>query len=262
MSLRKYRTILAISMRNQLQYLPAYLSRNLFFLIIMFIFSSLWRVVFAENPVIAGFTMTQTLWYLTITETVELARASGYVEIQEEVKDGTIAYALLRPYSYAFFKIPRFVGESLVKIGPILAEGFLVAWLFSGMLPGYFRAIPLGIVLIIGGIILNTLWQTTIGLLAFWTEEVAPFYWIVQKLLFVLGGLFFPIDFFPDRLASISKLLPFAFAAYWPARTVVAFSWEAFATALLGQLGYIALFSALLALVFRRAKRRVHVQGG
>jgi len=259
---RKYASIFVISMREQLRYLPAFMSRNLFYLIILFIFYSLWRVVFAEQPMIAGFTMAQTLWYLTITETVELSKPRAFAQIQTEVKDGSIAYALLRPYSYPFFKVPRFVGESVVRVAPILLEGFAVATLLTGVLPGYFRAIPAGLVLILGGIVLNTLWYTVIGLLAFWTEEVSPFYFIVQKLVFILGGLFFPVDFFPDTLAAVSKSLPFAFVAYWPAKTVVDFSWSTFATALAGQIIYIADLSAVLALVFAAGKRRVHVQGG
>ncbi len=249
-------------MRDQLQYIPAFLSRNLFFLIILFIFYSLWRVIYAGKPTIAGFTMAQTLWYLTITETIELARPRAFIQIQEEVKDGTIAYALLRPYSYPFFKIPRFVGESLVKVAPILIEGFIVAALVTGILPGYFRALPAGLVLIAGGIVINTLWYISIGLLAFWTEDVTAFAFITQKLVFILGGLFFPVDFFPPALAAVSKALPFAFVAYWPAKTVVDFSIETFLTALIGQIVYIAFFIALLAALFAAARRRVHVQGG
>ena len=258
----KYFSAFSIAVREQLQYLPAHISRNIFFIFILFIFYSLWRVVFAERPIIAGFTMQQTLWYLTVTETVELSKARAFAKIQAEVKDGSIAYSLLRPFQYPFFKIPGFVGESMVRAVPILIEGFVVAALLAGLLPGYFRAIPAGILLIIGGIILNALWYTAIGLLAFWTEEVSPFYFIMQKLIFILGGLFFPIDFFPERLAAVSKVLPFSFVAYWPAKIVVDFSYDLFFYALVGQLIYIAIFAGIVALLFETAKRRVHVQGG
>lgn len=258
----KYLSAFTIAVREQLQYLPAHVSRNIFFIFILFIFYSLWRVVFAERPVISGFTMQQTLWYLTITETVELSKARAFARIQTEVKDGSIAYSLLRPLRYPFFKIPGFVGESMVRAVPVLVEGFVIATLMAGLLPGYFKALPAGILLIIGGIIINTLWYTAIGLLAFWTEEVSPFYFIMQKLIFILGGLFFPIDFFPERLAQISKVLPFSFVAYWPAKIVVDFSTDLFLYALLGQLIYIAIFAAIVAGIFETAKRRVHVQGG
>lgn len=262
MSVRKYLSIFKISVRDQLQYLPAFLSRNIFFLIILFIFYSLWRVIFSERSVVAGYTIVQTLWYLTFTETIELSKPRAFQQIQEEVKDGTIAYALLRPYSYVFFNVPRFLGESLVRIFPIMIEGFIVAAILVGFLPGYFRALPFGLILILGGIIINVLWYTAIGLLAFWTEEVSPFYWIIQKLVFILGGVFLPIDFFPPLLGRISRALPFAFVAYWPAKTMVAFSFKTFVTALAGQWIYIAVFLALLTSTFAAARKKVHVQGG
>ncbi len=260
--MRKYREIFKYSVRDQLAYLPSFLGRNMFFIIIIFVFYSLWTVIYKNNPVIGGLTIVQTLWYLTFTETIELSKSKIMHQVQEEVKDGTIAYALSRPYSYIIFKLSRSMGESIIKIFPLLTEGFLLAALFCGFLPGYFRALPFGLVLIAGGLLLNTLWHLIIGLLAFWTEEVSPFYWILQKVIFILGGMFFPIDFFPERLQGISKVLPFSFSAYWPAYTFVNFSFPVFFKALSGQIIYITILFSAAVLLFKSAVRRLHVQGG
>lgn len=240
--MRKYVSVFCVSARQQLRYLGAFAARNVFFLIILFVFFSLWRVVYTGRATIAGLTMTQTLWYLTFNEAVELSRSRAFSNIQDEVKDGTIAYLLARPYAYASFKLARFLGESLVCVVPALVVEFLCAFALAGYLPGYVRALPFGLLLIAGGIILGLQWQIIIGLPAFWTEEVSPFHWIVQKLVFIMGGMFFPIDFFPDWLQTVSKASPFAFAAYRPAITMVRFDSSTFATGLLGQLGYIAVF--------------------
>lgn len=260
--LRKYLNIFRYTLRDQLAYLPSFALNQLFFLVILFVFFSLWRVIYGEGTLLAGFTLTQTLWYLTFTESVELAKARIHLTIQSEVKDGSIAYALNRPYSYNGFKVARAMGESTVKLVPILLVGFAAARLFVGPLPGYGKALPFGLILILGGILINTLWMLNIGLLAFWTEEVTPFYWILQKLIFILGGLFFPIDLFPDWLRGIALRLPFAYSAYWPGRVMVDFSLTAFRTALTGQLCYIALLTLLARLIFAGAARKVHVQGG
>lgn len=229
---------------------------------VLFIFYSLWRVIFAGNPVVAGFSIAQTLWYLTFTETIELGKMRVHAEIQAEVRDGSIAYALLRPYSYVLAKIARAMGESTVKVVPILVVGSLVALAFTGPLPGYLTALPFGLLLILLGLLLNTLWLLLFGLLAFWIEEVSPFYWLFQKLVFVIGGMFFPIDFFPAWMQGISRALPFSFSAYWPALTMVKWSWGTFLHALAGQLGYIALLGLAAAGLFRIAKRKVHAHGG
>jgi ABC-2 type transport system permease protein len=260
--MKKYIQILKISARNQLAYLPAFLARNLFFVLVVFIFASLWRAIYADRPLLAGRTMTQVLWYLTLTEVVELSKTNVYMTIQEEVKDGTIAYTLTRPFSYIVYYFFQAMGQNLVKMGPMLVEAFLLGTIFAGVLPGYFRAIPFGIFLIVGGLGVVTLWQIIIGLLAFWFEEVSPFYWIMQKLVFIIGGMFFPIDLFPEWLQGISKASPFAFSAYWPAITIVDFSFSSFYTCLLGQVGYSILLLLAAAGLYGAAVRKVHVQGG
>jgi len=131
-----------------------------------------------------------------------------------------------------------------------------------GALPGYFRALPAGAVTVVLGIVLGTTLQASVGLLAFWFEEVMPFWWILQKLVFVIGGMFIPIDFYPQWLQGIAKLTPFAFAAYWPATTFVAFSTGRFVTTIVGQIVYIGLLGLLASLLFRAAVRKLHVQGG
>jgi ABC-2 type transport system permease protein len=240
----------------------SFLGRNVFFVVILFIFFSLWRVIFADQGVVASFTMTQTLWYLTFTETIEMCRVRLHGEVQAEVRDGSIAYGLTRPFSYVTAKLWRAMGESTVKVASFLVVGFAAARVLAGPLPGYTRALPFGLLLIAGGLLLNSLWYLLFGLLAFWLEEVSPITWVFQKLVFVLGGMFFPIDFFPVWLQGVARELPFAYTAYWPALSMVKWSWETFLHAAAGQAAYIAILTLAVALLYRVAIRRVHANGG
>lgn len=262
MAARKYGALYACALRHQARYLRSFLARNVFFVVILFIFYSLWRVIFADKPVVAGFSVAQTLWYMTFTESVELSKPRVHGEIQAEVRDGSIAYSLLRPCSYVVATVARAMGEATVRVGPIMLIGFLVALAFTGPLPGYLAALPFGLLLVFGGMLLGTLWLLLFGLLAFWVEEVGPFVWIFQKLTLVIGGVFFPIDFFPAWMQGISRALPFAFTAYWPAVTMVKWSWGTFLHALAGQLGYLALLGLAAAGLFHVARRKVHSHGG
>ena len=261
-SARKYARVFWFAARDQLIYLPAFLVRNLFFLVIVFIFWSLWKVVFAGREALAGLTLVQTLWYLTFTETIELAKSRVPYQVQDEVKDGTLAVSLGKPYSYVLFQLSRAMGESVVKIVPILVEGLLLGTLLVGPLSGYLASLPFGLVLIVAGLLITNLWLLLIGLVAFWTEEVSPFYWLVQKLVFILGGLFIPINLFPGWLAGVARWLPFAFSAYWPAYTMVSGDRSAFLTGLAGGAVYIVLLGAAVTLLFTLGRRRVQAQGG
>jgi ABC-2 type transport system permease protein len=259
---KKYLRIFAFAARDQLIYMPAFLARNVLFVFIMFTFYSLWRVVFSGRAALEGFTLTQTLWYLTFTETVELSRSRLHIQIQEEVKDGTVSVNLCRPYSYVAFHLFRSMGESAVKMVPIMLLGFVLALIFVGPLPGYFHSLPFGLLLILCGLVVGNLWVLAIGLLAFWTEEVSPLFWIMQKLVFILGGMFIPIDLFPKGLAAVARFLPFAFSAYWPAATMVRFSAQTFLTGLSGAFIYIGVLGAAVVGLFALGKRRIHANGG
>ncbi len=182
--------------------------------------------------------------------------------IQEEVRDGTLAVTLARPWSYPAFHFWRSFGEGAVRVVPVLVVGFSLAALFVGPLPGYLRALPFGLLLILLGLAVGIMWTLAIGLLAFWLEEVSPVFWIVQKAIFILGGLFLPIDFFPPGLAAVARWLPFSFSAYWPAITMVSFRWSTFLTGLAGAAVWLAVLAGTVALLFAAGRRRVHAQGG
>lgn len=261
-SSRKYIRIFGFSVRNAIAYIPSFLLRNIFLVIILFVFYSLWRVVYGGRPQLSGFTMTQLVWYLAFTESIELSRSRVLWEVQEEVKDGTLAYNMQRPYSYVGYHFFRSLGESIVKMGPILIVGGLVSLILAGPLPGLGISWVPGIVVLLLGVVLNTTWLIGIALLAFWTEEVLPFYWILQKLTFIIGGMFFPIDLFPAWMRGIAESLPFAFAAYWPARVLVAFSWHTLLVTLAGQLLYIAAVGGVALGFYHLGARRVLQQGG
>jgi len=260
--MNNYWMVMKISFKNQLAYIGSFLFRNLFFIVIIFIFFSLWKVIYNEKQLIEGISLAQTIWYLTIAETITLATSAIWRQIQEEVKDGTLAYGLLRPYSYPVFQLFQGMGESLLKLGPFLLAGIGIAWLTVGQLPGYFRSIGPSMLLIILGQLSLLQAYLFIGLMAFWMEEVAPLYWIWQKMLFIFGGTFLPLNFFPQWIKRIIMHLPFAYGIYWPSITVVQFSWHRWLSVLGGQVFWnLFLFSAIQ-LLYHQARKRVQVQGG
>jgi len=60
-----------------------------------------------------------------------------------------------------------------------------------------------------------------IGLLAFWLEDVSPVYWVWQKLMFVLGGLMMPLEFYPQFIQKAAAFTPFPVLLADPASFVV-----------------------------------------
>ena len=66
--------------------------------------------------------------------------------------------------------------------------------------------------------LLQFLIKMSLALLAFWVEDTGPFFWIYSKVLFTLGGLFVPIDIYPEWLRRVAVMMPFNYVLYQPAR--------------------------------------------
>ena len=89
-----------------------------------------------------------------------------------------------------------------------------------------------------------------------------PVFWIYQKLLFTVGGLFLPMEMLPDWLRKIAVWLPFRYVTNVPARLFVAFEPGEALRAAAGQVAYILVMTVVVSLVWRAARRRMVVHGG
>jgi ABC-2 type transport system permease protein len=208
-----------------------------------------------------------------MTETIALSTSRVFVEIGEAVRAGDLAYTLARPLSYPFYQVANSLGNSVPRFLLNLLTAAVVVGLGTGQVPvlgaasvsGGAGSLP-GLLAFLGmaalALLLDTLIAVLIGLLAFWIEEVTPIYWIYQKLLFTMGGLFLPLEMFPAWLKRAAAWMPFQFITYVPAQAFVAFEPGFVLRAVAGQVAYIAALATLVMLVWRRAQRRLVVHGG
>ena len=148
--LRRYGRALTYAGRDQLAYPAALLTRGVLLVIFVFVFNTLWRAIAGDDGQLRGLTVVQLTWYLVFTEMVELARPTVMSELQEQVQDGSIAYGLVRPYSYPLFALARALGQALTKTVPIGLAGAVVALALVGPLPGLAAALPGGLTLLAG----------------------------------------------------------------------------------------------------------------
>ncbi len=262
--LAKYGAITAINFQNQLAYIWDTLNRSLFIIFIMFIFAQLWQAVYATRtaPEIAGLTLPGIIWYLLVAEMMELGKFRHDLKISEEVKDGSIAYTLVRPYHYLAYHFFNGLGETIVRMALVFGLGLPVVLYYAGRPDLELWQLPPILLVVLGAMLIDFCVLSTIGLLAFFTEDTASFRMIYQKFVFVIGGLMFPIDFLPDWLQWIARLLPFHLTTYAPARLFVDFSWTQFNHFLLLQLVWLGILGTILWVQYRSAARRLAVNGG
>jgi ABC-2 type transport system permease protein len=263
MLMKKYLAIFKINLLNSLAYPAEIVTRSSMILVFMVVFYQLWHVTYAASglQVLNGLTLQNTMWYLLMAETIELGRPRMARVISQQVKDGSIAYLLNKPYDFLLYQLSIGLGESLPRMGMLFILGGALVWAMAGPPPGL-QNWPFAAIALSGAWLLHFCVNGLIGLAAFVTEEVTPFEWIYQKLVFILGGMLIPLDFYPAWLQSLAKFLPFAYMMYGPARLFVLPDMHLFMQIILGQIFWLALLGGLLVLAFSRGMRRLAINGG
>ena len=268
----KYRFVLWTAARQQWVYRAELGMRAVQMVLFMGVFMALWSTAFgiSGQAALSGYSLAQVVWYLAMTETIALSSSRVFIEISEAVKAGDLAYTLARPLSYPAYQVANSLGNSVPRLLINLLTAVVVVVLGTGQVPVVSGSTGVGslpgLLAFLGmaalALLLDALIAVLIGLLAFWIEEVTPAFWIYQKLLFTVGGLFLPLEMFPDGLRRIVAWLPFQFITYAPARAFVAFEPGAVLRAVTGQVAYILVLGAVVWLVWKRAQRRLVVHGG
>jgi ABC-2 type transport system permease protein len=259
----KYAAIGRLSLRNQFAYVYDFLTRSLFMIIIMYIFIQLWRVTFQGegSDLIEGYSYEQIIWYIIFAEAITLASPSIATRIEEEVKGGDVGYKLARPVSYIAMHYVTYAGEFVVRLLVNLCVGSLLGLLAFGIphfglgWVGFFAAAA-------GAMTVQFMLGMIIALCAFWVEETRGIEFVYNKLLFTIGGMLMPIEFMPDALQRVCAWLPFRAVLYFPSRTAVRFDAPLLLEMIGVQLLWIIVLLAVVALIYRKGVKMLHVNGG
>jgi ABC-2 type transport system permease protein len=260
----KYRAILFINVQNNFAYVGEFIYRSFFMALLIYIFLHLWKAAYGSTGAtsVNGITLSNLVWYLVITETIWMSKPQFAQKISEEVKDGTLAYTISRPCNYLLYHYSAGLGDTVLRLAINFSVGFLMAFLMVGAPAVNIASLPLLLITIALGLILDFCFESLIGLSAFLTEDITGFQLVYSKTLFILGGLNIPLDFFPSWLQHVAKLLPFNLIIYSPARLFISFSFEGWYSVLLLQVLWIAMMGSLLAFAFNAAMRRLSINGG
>ncbi len=260
----KYGAITLTNLQNQLAYVWDVAGRSAMIIFFMFIFVQLWTAVYQSQDAteIAGLTLANTIWYFLIAEVMELGKPRHDIRIAEEVKDGSIAYTMVRPYNYLAYQFANGMGEAGVRMLLVFLLGVPVVIYYAGLPTVALRHLPAVLLVVALAVLLDFFVYSIIGLLAFVTEDIFSFRLIYQKLVFILGGLMIPIDFLPDWLQRIARVLPFSLTTYAPAKLFVAFDAAQFRQIVVTQLIWLVIIGIILYRQYRWAVRRLVVNGG
>ncbi|MET0293795.1 MAG: ABC-2 family transporter protein [Phenylobacterium sp.] len=242
---------------------PVLVGRCVFFVLLMVVLSTLWDRVAAERASAlavaapdAGFAV-----YVGVTEWITLSLPHLHLRFEDEIRRGGLEPALLRPKSHLLQILSQSYGGALARLAVLGVVGLAMLALSGRPVPTVeaLTMLPLlGMLALMVGVLLYAL----AGLAAFWTPRTLPLQLVIQKLMFLLGGLFAPITLYPDWLERISAASPFAAHLYWAGAQALEPSMGRAAQGLAWQVLWIGVLGGLCALVWRAGIAKVLREGG
>ena len=235
--------------------------RCLFFVLLMVVISALWDRVAADHVAGAVRLPGDLALYVGATEWITLSIPAFHSWLEGDIRGGRLEPALLRPKPYFPLTLAQAYGGALVRLGALGLTG-LAMLAVSGRAAPSFEGFGYLAILGLGGLAVGLLLYALAGLAAFWTRRVLPFQLVIQKLMFLLGGLFAPVTLYPDWLSDFSQGTPFAAHLYWAGRQMLEPSFATFLPGLVWQGVWIGLLSRACAGLWQAGEAKVLREGG
>ncbi len=263
----KYVAIFRIELRQQTAYAWDFIFSNIIIVLFFYVLIQVWQVTVRPENVSSlageGFTWAQLLWFLAASQTLYFSvQTEAQLDIEQDVVSGNIAVTLARPYDYLLARFSVSMAHTLLSFAVAFPAAFLVAWIASGTI----AVTPLGVFAFFCGFILRTLLyfalQAIAGLATFWIERATAFVWILGLLIMTFGGGAVPIGFWPDWARTMVELTPFPVMMYYPAKLFVSPEPALIVATLLRGVVWFVILGGIALLIYRRALRRLDVNGG
>lgn len=243
---------------------PVLAGRCIFYVILLVVLSALWDKVAAERlPGTLAHALPQDglALYIGVTEWITLSLPATHLRFEDDIRGGGLEPHLLRPKSYLLQMLAQSLGGALVRLC-VLGPTALAMLAVSGRDWPPLQVFAFLPVVGVLGVTVGVLLYTLAGLGAFWARRVLPFQLIIQKLMFLLGGLYAPVTLYPPVMEAAAKTSPFAAHLYWPAALVVEPPTAAlFLTGVGWQMAWILVLSAVCALIWRVGLAKVLARG-
>ncbi len=183
---------------------------SVFIGIAVLVLGSLWKAALPDGQRIAGYDARAMVWYIAVAEAVVGSVSQRIMlDIGEDVRDGTMGLQLLRPIRLVINLGARELGRSLARSLVMAPVCGAVAYALIGAPPSVPALGTLLITLPLAVLVQMSLVFTFTASI-FWLGDANAASMVLQKLVFLLGGMLLPIEVWPEQVAQVLALLPWA----------------------------------------------------
>lgn len=227
------------------------------------------RAFYEADPGAYPMTMGETCCYIWLQQAF-LAFIQGNIfesELLSNVTDGGIAYELCRPvslYNMWFAKIiAGRMSKAMLRCLPILCVAVFLPDGYGLTAPkDLLHFILFVITLLLGGAVLTVI-SMALYMAVFYTLSADGIRMVFLSLRDILAGSIIPLPFFPEKLQRVLEILPFAAIQNVPLRIYSGnLTGAEMERAVFLQIFWLITLTVLGKVLWRRAEKRVVVQGG
>ncbi|MFA4945681.1 MAG: ABC-2 family transporter protein [Lentisphaeria bacterium] len=183
-------------------------------------------------------------------------------DVEDDVVKGRLSPQLLQPLNPFWRYLASHLGERLARL-PFLAILTLgVFWLVpTSRFPWEPARLPVAAAMLAAAFLLRFVMQYCFAMLAFWTERANAIDDLSFLLYLFLSGFLAPLDLFPATVREFATWTPFPYLVYLPAELLAGAIPPGLGRGCLVMAAWLALFTALALLLWRRGLRRYSAMG-
>lgn len=227
----------------------------------IFISIYLWIYVYHNEPQKVEYMIT----YVILSNIISMFYSNTISsEIGQKVIDGSFALDLIKPANFILLNYSKMLGEMCATI---CLKGLPIVVIFCPLIVKNLKLsswnnLLLAFVVVILGHLLNTIFYSLIGFSAFIITEIWPLNRLMNDTIRFISGAIIPISFFPHKIYSIIRIMPFHYLYSFPLQLILNKEYNNLELDLAILVAWVIGSGILLLFVYRKAITKCTVQGG
>jgi ABC-2 type transport system permease protein len=183
---------------------------------------ALWTAVARDAPV-GRFGQREFVAYFLAALVVRLMTGAWVIwEVNQEIRQGTLAFRLLRPVhpllAYACENVAAMPLRVVLSLPVALTLLFTLGGSHLTRDPLLWALFP---VTVVGAWLITFLAMSIVGALAFWIESAGSVFEIWMGLFGVFSGYLVPLELFPGWVTQLARALPFRYMLAFPVEMII-----------------------------------------
>lgn len=260
-----YRAQMRIAIVGTLQYRVYNVVELVLMLSEPLVYLMVWRIVAEEQGgEVDGFTPARFAAYYIAWSMVRTFTQSGSPHNWErQIRDGRMSAVLMRPMHPIHQDVAHWLGFVIARVLTWLPAGAVLCLAFRPQLDTGPVQVVAFVWAMVGALVLRTIINDVVGIAAFWVTSIAAIGSLTQVVELLTSGRLVPLDLMPGWVQSVSLVLPFRWAFYFPIEVLIGpMSGAELAAGLAAQVGWVVAMAVFFRVVWRRGVRRYGAVGG